>query len=111
MKTIKIAETVLDKTPEEFKNLDDSREYKLTKVASSRPNIFVFEGDSVTGDLQIVEVSDLGLPGVKVIGQGFTNYIRTSPIVKVVDKSENKITFQTEGGTYTLETMPESQND
>lgn len=101
-----IEETVLDAVPEEFKNLDSKACYKLVKTGSKRPNWFVAEGDTVTGDLQIVNVLGKLGPGVRV-SQGFNDYIRTSPIVKV-DKTLSddtgviEIQFETEGGFYTL---------
>jgi hypothetical protein len=105
-KTIYIAEEVVDNTPKEFLNLPDDATYKLTKTMSKYEGGFVGPGDTITGDLQIVNVASLGLPGVKISGhRGFTDYIRTSPIVKVLDATETQITFETEGGVYMLEKL------
>jgi hypothetical protein len=102
-KTIKIAEDVLDLVPDAFKNLPDV-DYRLTKTESSRPGS-VFQGDNVVGPANIVNV--IGKPGVKVFqrgGGGFDlTYIRTSPIVEVLDTTDTTITFRTEGGVYKLE--------
>lgn len=101
METIKIDETVQHLVFEEFKNLPDV-DYKLTKVKNFRIG-FVFSGDTVTGPLRIVNVTDL--PGVRVdSNRGFDiTYIRTSPIVAVVDVTLTTLTFETEGGVYKLE--------
>ena len=111
MNTIKINAEVADQTPEEFKNLEQGT-YKLTKTENFRAG-FVYSGDTVTGPLEIVEI--IGKPGVKVLnanmrGPRDTAYIRTSPIVKVVDKTENTVTFETEGGVYKLEKVDASVN-
>lgn len=104
MKTINIAETVLDKTPKELANLPADVDYRLTKIESFRANGFVTPGDTVTGDLEIIDVAELGLPGVRVQSPfSFSDYIRTSPIVGITDVTENTITFETEGGIYKLE--------
>lgn len=73
----------------------------------------VFIGDAVEGPLEIVDVAGLGLPGVKVInvynaGDYRPTYIRTSPIVAVLDKTETSLTFRTEGGVYLLERVLEN---
>jgi len=106
MSTIKIHEAVLDVTPTEFKNLPADATYKLTKTGSKLYNFYVSDGDTMTGSLQIVNVKELGLPGVKVNSRNYTDYIRTSPIVKVLDATSDTITFETEGGFYKLEKLP-----
>ena len=101
MNKITIAKEVYDKTPQEFKNLTDDTDYTLTKVESKNPaSTRVSAGQTVSGDLRIVSVQ--GDPAVSVI-RGLTTGIRTSPIVKVLDKTETTITFETEGGVYRLE--------
>lgn len=40
--------------------------------------------------------------GVIIAGRGF-NFLRTSPIVAIVDQDEDSTTFETEGGIYKLE--------
>lgn len=110
MKTINIDESVVSVTPQEFLTLEQGN-YRLVKIVSTResnPFIGVSEGDAVIGPLSIVNVAGLNLPGVKVLNEGLTSdlkptYIRTSPIVKVIDKSERTITFKTQGGIYNLE--------
>lgn len=100
---IKINEEVLSLVPEAFKNLPDV-DYRLTKTESSRAG-FVFQGDSIVGPASIVNV--IGKPGVKVFQRGCGSfdltYIRTSPIVEVIDTTDTTITFRTEGGVYKLE--------
>lgn len=102
MKTIEINEEVLDLVPNEFLNLEDV-DYRLTKTENFRPGI-VYSGDSVVGPLSIVNV--LGKPGIKVLSSSVSRditYLRTSPVVKVLDVTKDTITFQTEGGVYKLE--------
>lgn len=105
METIKIDPAVLDKTPKELVQLPDAT-YTLTKVEGKNLSSYVSVGDSVTGYLEIVNVAKLGLPGVRV-SRAF-RYIRTSPIVKLVDVSQKVIVFKTEGGLYSLEKHDEA---
>ena len=100
---IKVAKTVEDQTPEEFKKLLSDEVYRLTKTKSSRPCSMVYAGDTVVGEIEIVDVKGTNLPGLRIQGHHYTNYLRTSPIVKVIDTTENSITFITEGGEYLLE--------
>ena len=106
---IPISELVIDKVPSEFLALESSNYYTLTKTESSRPNIFVSPGDSVSGDLRIVailtgedETKEIYSPGIRVQGSTPWNYLRTSPIVSVLDTTARSITFRTEGGVYLL---------
>ena len=107
--TIKIAETVVDKTPEAFKQLVSNHKYRLTKTSSSRPNWFVSVDDTITGTLEIVDVANLTKPCVKV-SVSSNAYLRTSPIVEVIDVDNSKISFRTEGGTYLLEDLGVDEN-
>ena len=103
MKTIKIDKEVLDLVPSEFRNLPADVDYRLTKTKSFRHG-YVYEGDTVVGPLSIVNV--LGKPGVKVLSDNpfrDITYLRTSPIVEVLDVTDTTITFKTEGGVYKLE--------
>jgi len=76
--------------------------YKLTKTETSRPYSQVFVGESMIGPLSIVSVA--GKPGILVRCErtGY-KYIRTSPVVEVLDATNNTLTFRTEGGVYKLE--------
>jgi hypothetical protein len=105
---IRIAEEIADQVPEVFKELEQGT-YKLTKTENFREG-FIYAGDTVTGDLEIVNVYGLDKPGVKVNNNNYhggndNRYIRTSPIVEVLDVSQTTITFQTEGGVYKLEKL------
>lgn len=102
MEKIEIDKNVNDLTPNEFKNLLDV-DYRLTKTESTRNGSMVFPGDSVRGTLSVVEVGKTGLPGVKICGNSFKDYLRTSPIVAIINSTDTTITFCTEGGTYFLE--------
>lgn len=107
-KCIEIDETVIDQVPAEFLTLPNYHSYSLTKLSSSRPNWFVVPGMSTTGHVRIVNVLDK--PGVLVYGTRTYDYIRTSPIVKVLDTTSHSLTFQTEGGEYRLE-WPQRKDD
>lgn len=92
---------------ERFSKLED-QEFKLTKIGSKRSGR-VGVGQSETGDfyLHTYEATD-ELPeqvGVAIKGRGFS-YLRTSPIVKIVDTTEDSTTFETEGGIYKVEKFP-----
>jgi hypothetical protein len=100
MNKITIAKEVYDKTPEEFKNLTDDSDYTLTKAESNRKPSRVNPGQTVSGTLEIIGIQ--GNPAVRVT-RSISAYIRTSPIVKVLDKNETTITFETEGRVYKLE--------
>lgn len=95
----------VDLTPFERFTKMENQEFKLTKIGSKRSSR-VGIGQSKTGDLSmyVYEATDT-LPeqiGLLITGYGF-DYLRTSPIVKVVDQSEDSLTFETEGGIYKLE--------
>jgi hypothetical protein len=85
---------------------DSTDDFKLTKLSSKRPNSMVDVGQFVTGEFSLVEFPATDtLPeetGVHV-GRGFSRGIRTSPVVGIVDQSENATTFETQGGVYRLE--------
>lgn len=103
MKAIEIDPNVLALVPKEFLNLPDYSDYRLTKTESFRDG-YVYRGDTVEGPLSIVDV--LGKPGVKVANgffRGNPAYIRTSPIIRVLDVTLDTIIFCTEGGIYKLE--------
>lgn len=92
----------LKKLPNEFKAFTShTGEYKLTKEQGKPGKATgVYPGMHVTGDLLIVDVQ--GNPSVMVM-QTYHRYIRTSPIVKVIEVDGNSMTFETEGGIYLLE--------
>lgn len=92
---------VLEACPEEIKRFvtDEHDDFRLTKTENFREG-FVYSGDTVRGYLEIVDVQ--GRAAVRVT-RSFKDYIRTSPIVKVVDSTDTTVTFQTEGGVYKLE--------
>lgn len=80
--------------------------YRLQKIGSKRDNSRVGVGQYETGDFYIyVYPATANKPeqiAAEIVGNGF-NYLRTSPIVKIVDFDENSTTFETEGGIYRLE--------
>jgi hypothetical protein len=88
-----------------FENLED-QEFKLSKIGSKRPNSLVGVGMYEVGDFSLMtyEATDTRPEqiGVFITGRGF-NFLRTSPIVAIVDQDEDSTTFETEGGIYKIE--------
>jgi len=90
---------MVDKAFTRFENSED--EFNLTKVESNGRASFISTGQGVRGSFYIKDFED-GTYGIKVHGRGF-DFIRTSPVVKVVDETETSVVFQTMGGVYKLE--------
>lgn len=88
--------------PKELAALDMDAEYRLTKVEAFHDKTMVYTGDTVVGSLDFVQVPTTEKVGVRVF-RSFSQYIRTSPVVKVLDATEGTVTFQTEGGVYKIE--------
>lgn len=89
-----------------LKRFEDSEDsFKLTKVKSKRESR-VNVGQSATGDFYLVDIpEDASGPAgtaVAIAGNGY-NYLRTSPVVKIMDFTETSTLFETEGGFYRLE--------
>lgn len=80
--------------------------FRLTKLSSKRDGSRVSVRQFEEGEFGIHEyVQTDKLPqafGAVIVGNGF-RYLRTSPIVKIVDQNEISTTFETEGGVYLLE--------
>lgn len=78
---------------------------KLQKIGSKRKSR-VGIGQFETGEMDFFTHKAQGeLPegfGVLISGRGF-HYLRTSPVVKIVEADEKSTTFETEGGIYLLE--------
>jgi hypothetical protein len=77
----------------------------LKKIDSKRPSR-VDVGQFTTGDFSLVTIpeSSEGPEGKGAcVSKGMTSYLRTSPIIKIVDQDEKSTTFETEGGFYKLE--------
>lgn len=96
-----IQDSVLDNTPELLKELDPNQTYSLEKTGSKRPNMYVNEGDRQVGKLRIVDVADMGKPGV-LVTTSFSDFMRTSPVLLVKRVSETTLELETEGGFYRL---------
>lgn len=99
---MKIPKAVRNITPKEFFDLNDDSRYKLTKLMSFRHNSTISVGDSSVGTISIVQHIDSGLPRLHIQRSPW-DYLLTSPIVRVKDKTEDSIIFETEGGIYKLE--------
>lgn len=91
---------------------DLEEDFMLTKIGSKRASM-VGVGKREVGNFSFHEYPATDtLPagiGVFITGYGFS-FLRTSPIVKIVDQNETSTTFETEGGIYRLEKyVPVSQ--
>lgn len=83
-------------------------DFKLTKIGSKRENSRVGVGQFETGNFELITIpeSKHGPEGTALCIYGFGfDYLRTSPIVKIVDQDEKSTTFETEGGIYKLEKL------
>ena len=87
---------------------DSDNDFRLTKIDSKRENWNVPVGRVTSGGFNIHtwEASDdkPEQKAVEIIGRGFS-YLRTSPIVRLVDQDEKSTIFETEGGFYKLEKL------
>lgn len=86
-----------------FKNQD----CKLTKTGSKRAGSMIGvsqfeEGPMTLMEFPLRETETVSQVAVMVAGNGF-GFIRTSPIVAIVEETETSISFETEGGYYLLE--------
>lgn len=99
MNFIDIEESVKDKTIPIFKTLLKDQKYILTKVQSKQISR-VYIGDSVIGHVSIVDRA--GEPCLRIDGDRFRDYIRTSPILKALYEDNKFIKFETRGGWYEL---------
>lgn len=90
---------------ERFENLDD-QEFKLIKIGSKNPNSFVDVGMFEEGAFSLYEYESTNsgkrYVGAFVRGRGY-DYLRTSPIVKVLKYGDDYTEFETAGGFYRLE--------
>lgn len=88
--------------------LNSDKDFKLTKMSSKRDKSHVYVGHSETGHFSLYTYPATDkLPeqmGATISGLGF-RYLRTSPIVKIVDVTETTTTFETEGAVYKLEQL------
>lgn len=98
---------------EAFDKLSKKDNYKLTKTKSKRSSM-VFVGESVQGKFTLLEHNDAVMLLVDNSAADNTRfsdptYIRTSPIVNIVDNTKTSVTFETEGGFYQIEKIEESK--
>lgn len=77
---------------------DQESLYTLTKTKAKRVRSGVDVHQTITGYLDAIERNgDLYI----LVGRGF-DYIRTSPVVKIIKKTKFTLRFETEGGEYLL---------
>lgn len=79
--------------------------FKLTKLQAKRP-LTLPSGSSAVGYLSIMNRD--GRPFVLVSTE--SDYIRTSPIVRIVSFSKTSTTFETQGGIYRLKLLKGDKN-
>lgn len=107
MTKISVAKSVLSKTPKVIRDLPDV-EYRLTKIENKRESFYVQAGKTQSGDLEIVDVE--GDPAIRVM-RGLSAYLRTSPIVQILDQTKDALIIETEGGIYRLEKLKVEQDN
>ena len=97
-----------------FNSFPSKGNFKLTKTKNTRPGSMVSVGNSVEGIFRLIEVQ--GDPAVYVDNSAeekddfySPTYIRTSPIVAILDCRNESVTFQTEGGVYQLERLKDNK--
>lgn len=83
----------------ELQSLDTEATWTLTKTGSKHDNPFVQQGQCQSGDLKFLSIDG---ELCAMVTRGF-DYIRTSPIAKVISFSADKVELETEGGFYSLE--------
>ena len=81
---------------------DPKASFRLTKMEQKHEHSFVPAGRVITGSLDFVEIDKS--PCVRIT-RGMSDYIRTSPFVRLVNETSNSITFETEGGFYHIEKL------
>jgi hypothetical protein len=104
-KTIPVEKSVGKTTPQEFKALKSTSTYRLQKIGAKKLSM-VDIGQFVEGECKVVEVCGTKQPGVLVANPSrYNDYIRTSPVVRVLLATKKNIVFETEGGFYELTTL------
>ena len=74
----------------------------LTKLESTRTNLHVPTGRTKVGEFSLYPLADNSI--CVLVGSTFSGeYLRTSPVVKIIDMTETSTVFQTEGGVYKVE--------
>ena len=106
---IVIPKDVENLIPTQFKELKQGV-YRLTKITTKSDWSMIKPGIFVEGPLSIV--SRNLRPHVVVDNNNYNGadydsvrYIKTSPVVKVLDLTDGVLNFETEGGTYRLEKL------
>ena len=100
----------MEKILKAFNSLSPKDDYELTKTKTLRAGSMVYPGEGVQGKFRLLEHDDrvmLLVDNSAADSVRFSDptYIRTSPIVDIIDNSKTTVTFQTEGGIYQLEKM------
>lgn len=84
----------------------DDQWCRLQKIGSKHNMSAVISGQYEDGEfsLYVYEKTDKfpEMYGAFVQGRGFSSWLRSSPIVKIVDQDEESTTFETVGGIYRL---------
>lgn len=86
--------------------LDSEDDFILIKTGSKRADSRVWVSQYEIGSFSLHNYKGVAdLPtcyGAFITGRGFS-YLRTSPIVKILESTETSTSFETEGGFYKLE--------
>ena len=85
--------------------INKNKIYRLTKVAGKNKNSGVQPGQFAEGPGRVLEAGkDRYCVLVRdTLGTGDLTFIRTSQVIKIIEKKVNVILFETIGGFYSLE--------
>jgi arginase family enzyme len=96
-------------TPKVFKQLSGTTQYRLQKIGAKRASMVsvlqYVEGTCSVVAIKLDPAEPKCAPGIKVEEPFGLDYIRTSPITRVLLATKKNIVFETEGGFYELTTL------
>lgn len=75
-------------------------------VSESSKHVMFKVGDS-DETLEFPEIKDITVGGMLLVFGDYTDFIKTSPITKIVETTENSLTFETRTSVYKLEISDE----
>lgn len=70
---------------------------------STKHSLRPLRTESVTGDADPIEVGERFFMLAESLSGVGTRVVSTSPVVRIIEQDEHKITFQTENSTYEFE--------
>lgn len=86
----------------------ENQDFRIIKTGSKRDSD-VGVGQYEIGTFSVFDFEKHGYPGkygALVWGRAFSDFLRTSPVIKINEHDERSTSFETEGGFYKLEKYP-----